>query len=213
MNTVKSMQALTPRLGLLVSVVLVLATPQTAHAHLVSTRFGEFYSGLLHPLTTLVHLVPWLALAIFASMQGKGFARKTLPIFPLVVAIGVMLGVNFAGFQSLLALNVISFVVLGALVAIAYRIPHPIAFTAVILFALSHGYANGDVDLAGASLSLYIAGVTTAAYLVVALGAGAAAAINDQANWGRIALRALGSWILAVGLIYGGFEIMGVGSA
>ncbi|ODB97971.1 HupE/UreJ family protein [Candidatus Thiodiazotropha endoloripes] len=193
--------------------LLVLLVPESAHAHLVSTRFGEFYSGLLHPLTTLVHLVPWLALAMFASMQGKAFARRSLPLFPLAVAFGVLLGISFGGLQSLLIPNILSFVVLGGLVALSYPLPRAVGLTAVVLFAISHGYANGDVDLADGSLTLYVAGVTTAAYLVVALGAGAAVAISERAAWGQIALRALGSWILAAGLIYGGFELMGVRGA
>ena len=193
--------------------LLVLFVPEVAHAHLVSTRFGEFYSGLLHPLTTLVHLVPWLALAMFASMQGKAFARRSLQVFPLAVGFGTLLGIGFGGFQNVLMLNIISFVVLGGLVALSYPIPISAGFTAVLLFAVSHGYANGDVDLTGGSLALYVAGVTTAAYLVVALGAGAATVLSEQAAWGRIALRALGSWILAAGLIYGGFELMGVNGA
>ena len=45
-----------------------LLTPQCAHAHLVSTRFGEYYAGLLHPVITLSHLIPWLALALVAPI-------------------------------------------------------------------------------------------------------------------------------------------------
>ena len=187
--------------------------PQTAQAHLVSTRFGEFYSGLLHPLTTLVHLVPWLALAMFAARQGKEFARKTVALFPLVVGIGVLLGINFSSFNPLLVLNIISFVVLGGLVAASRKIPFPIGFSMVVLCAISHGYANGDVVLASGSLALYTIGVSAAAYLVAALVTGASSALYEKAEWGRISQRTLGSWILAAGLIYGGFEIMGVSSA
>lgn len=193
--------------------LLILIAPQTAQAHLVSTRFGEFYSGLLHPLTTLVHLVPWLAVAMFAAMQGKAFARKTLPLFPIAVGLGVLLGISFSGFQNILILNIMSFLVLGGLVAASYPIPFSIGLCTVILFAISHGYANGDVDLDGGSLALYTGGVVTAAYIVVALISGAASALNEKAVWGRISQRALGSWILAAGLIYGGFEMMGVSSA
>jgi len=193
--------------------LIVLAVPEVAHAHLVSTRFGEFYSGLLHPLTTLLHIVPWLALAIFASMQGKAFARHTLPLFPLAIGFGVLLGYNLGGYQNVLMLNIISFVVLGGLVALSRQVPGAVGLSAILLFAISHGYSNGDVDLAGGSLTLYTAGVITAAYLVIALGAGAATTLNERAAWGRIAMRALGSWILAAGLIYGGFELMGISGA
>ena len=193
--------------------LLILAVPETAHAHLVSTRFGEFYSGLLHPLTTLVHLVPWLALAMFASLQGKDFVRRTLPLFPLAVGIGVVLGFSFGGIQHALLLNIISFVVLGGLVALSCPVHRLAGLGTVLLFAISHGYANGDVDLADGSLALYVAGVTAAAYLIVTLGAGAAAALNDKFGTGLIVLRVFGSWILAAGLIYGGFELMGVSGA
>lgn len=186
--------------------------PQLAHAHLVSTRFGEFYSGLLHPLTTLVHLVPWLALAMFVAMAGKPLARRSLWLFPLAVGSGVWFGLQWGGNDQVLLLNILSFAVLGGLVAWSRPLPDTLGLVAVVLFAFSHGYANGDVDLADGSPVLYTTGVITAAYLVVALGAGAANVVNSQSTWGAIALRALGSWILAAGLIYGGFELTGVGS-
>jgi hydrogenase/urease accessory protein HupE len=192
---------------------LALVAPQAANAHLISTRFGEFYSGLLHPLTTLVHLVPWLALAMFAAFQGRYFARRTLLAFPLIVAAGVLVGFAIPGFDNVLILNVISFVVLGGLVSLSIKIPTTVGLGIITLFGLSHGYANGDFDLANGSLFLYTCGVTTAAYLISALGAAAAVSISEHANWGKIAVRALGSWILAAGLIYGGFELMAISSA
>lgn len=194
--------------------LVLLSQPSFAHAHLVSTRFGEFYSGMLHPLTSLVHIVPWLALAIFSLMQSKAFARKSLLLFPLMVALGVMAGMvsesQWIIEDAVLLLNIASFIALGALVVYSRPIAPWAGLVLVALFALCHGYANGDIQLQDGSPLLYVAGVTTAAYLVVVLVAGAAALVNDQQPWGRIALRALGSWILAAGLIYGGFESFGV---
>ena len=60
-----------------------LLTPQWAHAHLVSTRFGEYYAGLLHPVITLSHLIPWLALALVAGLQNTASARTALPLFAI----------------------------------------------------------------------------------------------------------------------------------
>jgi hydrogenase/urease accessory protein HupE len=36
--------------------------PTPAFAHLVNTKVGEFYAGMLHPLTSVEHLFPSLAL-------------------------------------------------------------------------------------------------------------------------------------------------------
>lgn len=201
---------------LLLLPVLLLTVPSSAHAHLVSTRFGEFYSGLLHPLTTLVHIVAWLALACFAVLQGKAFARKILPVFPIAVGLGVLVGVSFGSKWQIndfiLLINIASFVVIGGLVVWSRPVNVAAGLLLAVVFGLCHGYANGDVDLANGSLTLYLAGVMTAAYLVVALVAGGAAVINDQDLWGKVALRAFGSWILAAGIIYGGFETLGLPS-
>lgn len=204
------------RLQRLIWLTLIVSLPSTAQAHLVSTRFGEYYSGLLHPLTTLVHLVPWLALAIFASRHSKLFARHILLVFPLAVGLGVLMGGLWGdrlGFGPwVLMLNIISFVALGGLVALARPLTTPISLALVVFFGLVHGFANGDVDLADGSLVLYVAGVISAAYLVFALVAASAVVIAQRGVWGGIALRALGSWILAAGLIYGGFEALGIQS-
>jgi hydrogenase/urease accessory protein HupE len=67
---------------------MLLCLPEQAAAHLVSTRFGELYSGLLHPLTTLQHLVPWLALGLLGGLQAPRTARWALLAFPLAVLAG-----------------------------------------------------------------------------------------------------------------------------
>jgi hydrogenase/urease accessory protein HupE len=44
---------------------------------------GDFYSGMLHPLTALEFLLSWVALAMFAGQQGRKTALLTLAIFPI----------------------------------------------------------------------------------------------------------------------------------
>ncbi len=194
--------------------LLLLTLPSAAHAHLVSTRFGEFYSGFLHPLTTLVHLVPWLAVAMFAVLQGRPLARAALWLFPLAVAVGALAGISVGNHwqqsQPILLLNIGSIVAMGALVVWSGRVNHRVSLVLLVVFALGHGFANGDVDLADGSVVLYLAGVTAAAYVVITLAAGAAALVSEQKHWGSVALRALGSWILAAGLVYGGVVTLGI---
>ena len=57
--------------------------PSPASAHLVNTDVGEFYAGMMHPLTSAEHLLLILALALLAILCGKHAARTTLLVFPL----------------------------------------------------------------------------------------------------------------------------------
>ena len=172
-----------------------------AEAHLVSTRFGELYSGILHPLTTLQHLVPWLALGLLGGLQHPETGRWALLAFPLAVIAGVVFAALLPGIGFVDDLNVLSFIVIGALVALAYRTGPVALLSLVVLFGLSHGYANA-AELSGFPWVLYVIGVAFSAYALVALSAGGTQALTAGPAWGTIAVRAVGSWVAAAGVMY-----------
>lgn len=89
----------------------------------VAARFGEFYSGLLHPLTALEHAIPWVAVGLLAGWQGRRAGRGMLSVFPAALLAGTVLAA--AGLSSALApmLNLASFIVLGGLIALARPLP------------------------------------------------------------------------------------------
>jgi len=190
-----------------------LLTPQWAHAHLVSTRFGEYYAGLLHPVITLSHLIPWLALALVAGLQNTASARTALPLFPLAVLAGAALGSTLPAQQWIAVINLISFLVLGGLVLAARPLPPRFFIALVMATGLSHGYANGMPELFGQGLVLYLAGVTCAAYLLVSILTAASHQLITQRSWGIIAVRAGGSWIAAIGFLYLAFTLFVKGAA
>ena len=190
-----------------------LLTPQWAHAHLVSTRFGEYYAGLLHPVITLSHLIPWLALALVAGLQNTASARPALPLFPLAVLAGAALGSTLPAQQWIAVINLISFLVLGGLVLAARPLPPRFFIALVMATGLSHGYANGMPELFGQGLVLYLAGVTCAAYLLVSILTAASHQLITQRSWGIIAVRAGGSWIAAIGFLYLAFTLFVTGAA
>ncbi|MBA55093.1 MAG: hypothetical protein CMK89_11615 [Pseudomonadales bacterium] len=189
--------------------ILVLALiPQCSWAHLVSTRFGEFYAGMLHPVLALNHLLPWLALALLAGLQPVESARRNLLLFPLAVATGTVLGCLFPESSLISQVNLLAFFSLGLLVTLALRL-HQSLFTAVALvFGVIEGYGNGTLDVFGTGFLLYVAGVTVAAYIVMTITSAAANWISGHQQWGSIAVRALGSWIMAAGILYSGFLIL-----
>lgn len=199
------------RLRLLLLGLALTGASNPASAHLVSTRFGEYYAGLLHPLTSLLHLVPWVAMALLATTQGARSARLNLIAFPLAVAMGVVIGVQVPDLTAPGLVNLASFAVLGAVLALARPLPGPALLGLSLIFGASHGYANASTDLGAWDLGLYVAGVASAAYLLIAL-LGAASLTLGQFSWGRIGVRAVGSWILASGLLYASVSLFGVQS-
>ena len=188
--------------------LVLLLIPQLSWAHLVSTRFGEFYAGLLHPLIALNHLLPWLALALLSGLQPLTVTRRNLWVFPLAVATGTLLGCLFPEYPLINQLNLLAFCLLGLLVTLALPIHQRTFVVLAALFGMVEGYGNGALDLFGSGFWLYIIGVTVAAYVVITLTSAATSWISQRQKWGAIAVRALGSWILAVGILYVGFLLL-----
>lgn len=192
---------------LLALLAISMASP-SASAHLVSTRFGEFYAGLLHPLTTMLHLVPWIALGLLAVLQGKADTRRNVLVFPVAVALGVVVGGLAPGYTAPAFLNLVSIVVLGAMLALARPLSSRAFYLLAGIVGLSHGYDNAVANLGIWDSVLYVSGVATAAYLlIVLLGAGSLSTLRFA--WGLIAARAAGSWILASGLLFAAFTLVG----
>lgn len=192
----------------LAAVSFALATlPFPASAHLVSTRFGDFYTGLLHPLTAFENALPWLALALLAGLQPVRQARWLLPVFPLTVAVGAVLATVSPALSGIATVNAGSFVLLGALVAFARELRPNVLLVIGGLLGLTHGYDNGLAFVRGGNLLLFIGGVASAGYLVVALAMACTHTLTRSRAWGSIAIRAIGSWIAAIGIMMAGLSL------
>ncbi|MGH9885314.1 MAG: hypothetical protein ACREBE_07285, partial [bacterium] len=86
----------------------------------------------------------------------------------------------------------------------------PRAVTAVAAcVGLAHGFVNGSgVGRSAAALGALV-GLTAAVFALVALAA--ALAVATRADWTRIALRVVGSWIAASGLLWLGWLLRPTG--
>ncbi|MEZ5582771.1 MAG: HupE/UreJ family protein [Candidatus Competibacteraceae bacterium] len=179
--------------------------PNQAAAHLVSTRFGELYSGMLHPLTSLQHLIPWLALGLLGGLQSVTTARWALLAFPLAVLIGLSLADGLPALAFVQVLNIASFIAIGLLVALKWELGKGLFLSLVVLFGLTHGYANAAPEINGFGWLLYALGVGFTAYLLITLISASTQALVSGQGWRVIAVRAAGSWIAAAGTLYAGF--------
>ena len=192
----------------IITFAVLTTLPNIASAHLVSTRFGDYYSGLMHPLVALAHVVPWLALGLLGALQGPATARWALLSFPLAVMLGSLLGTYLPELSWINSLNLASIALIGLLVALAMRLPPSFFIAVTALFGVSHGFTNDATTLFGSNRLLYIIGVGSAAYLLIALVTASATALRQRTQWGEIVLRAVGSWIVAVGILFGGYTVL-----
>jgi urease accessory protein len=172
----------------------------SASAHTFDNRFGDFYGGVLHPLTALEHALPILALGLLAGQQGERAARWLVLVFPLALLTGAVLAAVTPPLPFMGLLNAISFIALGLLVAVSRRLPLTLLIALGAAFGLSHGYENGRAMGPETAIHLFILGVAAAGGLVIAL---ASAAIIDLAArpWTRVGVRIAGSWIAAIGIM------------
>ncbi len=191
------------------AVVLLASMSTAAQAHLVDTRLGDFYGGMLHPLTAFDEILPWLALAILAALQGPQRARWLLAVFPLGLLAGGVLSQVLPNPPFIPAVSVALIAITGLAVAAAINVPLPVLIGLATVMGLVHGYQNGREMTVTTDQLLFISGVTAIGYAVVTLTTGSAIAfLQGRGVWRPIALRASGSWVAAVGILVLGLQIL-----
>jgi hydrogenase/urease accessory protein HupE len=168
-----------------------------AHAHLMETGFGAFYDGIAHVVLTPADLLVVIALALLAGQRGAEAARRALLALPLAWLAGGAVGMLFPSDHTLPVLTTLTFGLAGVLVALDTSLKVAAVALFTVVAGLLHGYVNGAS--LGSSGSLALAGAITAACCLFAILAAQVTTI--QAAWGRIALRAVGSWVAAAGLL------------
>lgn len=195
--------------SLVLTVAALFVQAPAAQAHIVAIRLGDFYSGALHPLTDLQDVLLWLAMGVLAGSLGAARGRWLVLLFPLGLLAGLAFGQPISNIAANPAADAAIAVVLGLLLAAGARIPT--ALLCVIAFALAvlRGAANASDVAPETDQLLFAAGLGCAGYaaitLVMALTLAFRGPITDVSKaWRGIALRALGGWIAAIGLMMAG---------
>lgn len=196
------------RLPLYGTIVFALVLyPATAQAHLVSTGMGPVYDGLMHFVASPEDLVPALALALLAGLRGAAYGRRTLFVLPAAWLVGGLAGFAAATVNASAVLTAITFLLLGGLVALDAKLSLRATTALAALLGLYHGYLNGAGMGQPGVASLALLGLAAAVFMLVALAA--ALVVQLQAAWARIAVRVIGSWIVASGLLMLGWNLRG----
>jgi urease accessory protein len=195
---------------LLLAAAAAALTPAAALAHAQPGAAAGFVSGFLHPFLGPDHLVAMVAVGLWGAQLGQPLL-VALPIaFPLVMALGAVVGV--AGVDIPLALlgAPLSAIALGLAVALALRPPAWVAVLAVSVFAIYHGHAHGAELPPAESPITYGIGFVTATGLLHLTGVGIGA-LAENRSWGDRAMRAMGGVVAAVGAAF--TAILAVGAA
>jgi urease accessory protein len=125
------------------ALLVLAASGHPAFAHEQAGVGGGLAQGLLHPLTGIDHLIAMVAVGIWGAQLGAP-AIWVLPItFPMVMAVGAVLGMLKIPLPMPEVAIALSALVLGGAVARRLRPPFVAAAAVVAVFAIFHGHAHG----------------------------------------------------------------------
>jgi len=184
----------------LIPAILVgaILAPGNAAAHLVNTNMGEFYAGMIHPLTSLEHLLPILALGVWASRSGTRISRWVVLAFPLALMAAITVGGRYPPLGGMQMLNLLALIILGATAWVDRWGPASVVVLAAIVIGLILGYRSGT-DMAASTVGYrFLPGVGLTGFLVVTFVAAWFPSLSVGLNRGVI--RAFGAVIIAVGV-------------
>lgn len=179
---------------------LVLLFATAAAAHPLKGEATGFLTGFKHPISGLDHVLAMVAVGLWGAQLGSP-AIWMLPVaFPMVMAVGGMLGlmgVPLPGVEYGIALSAI---LLGAAVLFEVRPPLGIAAALVGFFAIFHGHAHGAELPPGQSAMLYSIGFVMATGCLH--GVGILVGVVHRWPWGQKFLRAAGALVSMGGLYF-----------
>jgi urease accessory protein len=196
---VKPWRGMAPR-RLVAPLVILLCHVQAAEAHILRGEEVSFFSGFRHPISGLDHVVAMVAVGLWGAQLGAP-AIWILPVaFPLVMAVGGMLGllgVPLPGIELGIAASAI---MLGAAVMLRLRPPLALAALMVGFFAIFHGYAHGSELPPGENGLLYSLGFVIATGCLHACGI--TIGLVNRGTWGQRAVRFAGAAIALTGVVF-----------
>jgi len=196
-----------------IALLALLCLPVIAQAHPGHAGLA-LRDGFLHPWLGLDHLLAMLAVGLWARQLQGARANASpskspapslvLPVlFMLAVAAGALGGEQLGGGGLVETLIATSLIALGALLALARRLPQATAAILVSSMGLAHGWAHGAEMPADAPMQAFFAGFLSATALLHLCGIGLASLAMKQGaavllRAGGVGMAAIGCGLLAV---------------
>lgn len=182
------------------ALIAVFVVCEPAFAHVEEGSANGLVSGLLHPIMGPDHLVAMVAVGMWGAQLGAP-AIWVLPIvFPVVMAVGGLLGVFGVPLPFIEVGIAVSALLLGLAVAASFRAGLVVTAVLVGVFAIFHGHAHGTELPSSANALSYGIGFVISTGLLHLAGI----LIGALTQWpsGAIAVRACGALVAMTGAYY-----------
>ncbi len=141
-----------------------------AWAHTYGAAGAGLVEGFAHPLGGWDHLLAMLAVGVWAAQLGGRAMWAAPAAFVVGLLCGGLLGMNGVAFSAVESGILASLVVVGALIALAVRLPLAAGLALVALFGLVHGHAHGTEVPETAAPALYVLGFVSASIFLHLVG-------------------------------------------
>lgn len=187
---------------------VLLAAPAAAQAHLVNSGLGPFYDGALHLLLSPGDLLGVVAASLLAGLCGARAGRLTVMALAISWLLAGMIGMSIPVNLDLTWLSILSFLILGVLVAFDARLSPVTVASLGALYGALHGLLNGSALAAVGAAPSALFGIVLTVMVIALLTA--AAVVPVRALWARVAVRVAGSWVVAVGMLMLGWLAQGM---
>jgi urease accessory protein len=186
--------------AIVAAVSWILLSAPAVHAHVGEGQAAGFFTGFGHPISGLDHVLAMIAVGLWGAQLGAP-ALWILPVtFPMVMALGGMLGLLGMPLPGVEVGIAASAILLGLAVMSELRPPLAAAVVLVAVFGVFHGHAHGTELPPGQSALLYSIG------FVVATGClhGVGIAVGVIHGWpaGQKLLRAAGCAVALGGVFF-----------
>lgn len=197
-----------PRLPAVVAAgAALLLWPATAHAHLVTTGLGPVYDGVSHLFVSFDDLLPVVALALLAGLNGPAAGRRALFFLPAAWLAAGAAGYAMGAAHLPAGVTSVSLLLLGILTAADLRLAPAVVTALALLVGSLHGWLNGASIAAAGREGSGLIGIAVAIFVLAALVS--ALVVSLRRPWTRIVVRVAGSWIAAIGLLLLGWSLSG----
>ncbi|RFB96531.1 hypothetical protein B5K08_09180 [Rhizobium leguminosarum bv. trifolii] len=183
----------------------IAAIPVDARAHLVNTGLGPIYDGVAHFAVSPEAILPVVALGVLAGLGGLANARIAVLILPVAwIAFGLA-GILFGPLAINPAFESLPLLILGGLAAADIRMPALATGSLALLLGAFEGYNFGAAYSAARDGFPALAGSAGLVFVLIAVVS--AAVLKAKWAWMRIAMRVVGSWTAASGILLLGWGL------
>ena len=187
-------------LGWLVPLVVLFAFPTTAHAHSPIKGMGDFVNGLLHPLTSPTHVLIIIGLGLMAGRRSPLNLKAPLWVFVPLSALALTLTLTGWIKEVYPPLMICIALSAGAFLALEKTPPAVVTCALFGIAAFGLGLDSAvEADSASKVFKTLFANWISLSVLIFDLAI--YVSLGAEAKWLKIALRVVGSWIIAISLL------------